>query len=92
MSRISISREHHLPEARLREQMEALAEKLVAKYGGSYQWRGSDLHYKYSGGLDAVVSLGAKEVNVDIKLGMLLSAFRGTVEREVNTYLDENLA
>lgn len=41
MAVLRINRAHGLAPAALRERVEQLAAKLVARYGGAYQWQGS---------------------------------------------------
>jgi putative polyhydroxyalkanoate system protein len=92
MSQFRITRQHNLPETELRNRVEQLAEKLQNKHGGHYQWEGNRVHYAYKGGLDAVVGFDEQELQVEVKLGLMMSAFKGLIEREVSSYLDENLA
>lgn len=89
MSRISITREHHFSHEEAISHIEQLAEKLVQKYGGSYQWQGDDLVYEYSGGLTAKVSCTEDDVSVDIKLGMLMAMLKSTISKEVEGYMDK---
>ncbi len=92
MSQIKIERPHHLSPDEIRTRVEQLAGKLVAKYGGNYHWQGNRVHYSYGGGVDAWVAYSDNLVTVEVKLGMLMSAFRGMIQSEVETYLDRQIA
>lgn len=92
MSKISICREHSMAHEDLLNQVEELADKLVAKYGGEYEWDGDELCYRYSGGVTAKILCTDEDVNVDIKLGMLMAMLKGTISREVEEYLDNHIS
>lgn len=89
MSKISITREHHFSHQEAIAHIEQLADKLVQKYGGSYEWQGDDLVYDYSGGLTARVSCSEDDVSVNIKLGMLMAMLKSTIANEVEGYMDK---
>lgn len=90
MPRIQITRPHSLDEQELRSLGEKLADKLVSRLGGQCQWQGNKLVYQQSG-VNAQVDLNPSEVVVDVKLGMLMGAFAGAVESEINRVLDQYL-
>jgi putative polyhydroxyalkanoate system protein len=88
MSKIFICRQHQFDHDELVSHVEQLAGKLVEKYGGNYEWQGNDLIYEYSGGLTARVKCSEDEVNVDVKLGMLMAMVKSTIAREIENYMD----
>ncbi len=64
-----------------------LAEKLSAEY----QWEKDRLVFKRSGA-NGFVRIGNQEVEVEVKLGMLLRPLKGTIEKTISDYLEERLA
>ena len=92
MSRIYIQREHELDRKTLRRRAESLAKQLKKEYGGSYRWEGNTVHYNYSGGIDARLTLQKDDILVDVKLGVLMLLAKGPLTREINRYLDDHLA
>jgi putative polyhydroxyalkanoate system protein len=92
MSKVSIARRHGMGRDQLVSEIEQMAEKLVAKYGGSYSWKGNELTYNYSGGVTACVHCAEKELNVDVKFGMLMSMLKGPITKEIEDYLDKHLS
>ncbi len=92
MSHICIEREHDLDRKTLRKRAEKLVKTLQSKYGGSYEWEGDIVHYNYSGGLDAQLTLNEEDILVDVKLGMLMSMMKKRLKTEIEHYLDEHLA
>lgn len=91
MSRITITRAHQQSPEQLHHSMQELAEKLVGRYGGEYRWQQDRLHYSHSGGVEARVGFDAQSLSVDIRTGILMSAFSGMIRAEVEDYLDKNL-
>ena len=91
MSRIYIQREHALDRKTVRKRAEALAKQLVDEYGGSYRWEGDTVHYSYSGGIDARLTLQEDDILVDVKLGVLMLLMKGPLAREIERYLDQHL-
>jgi len=92
MSKISISRRHSMGRDQLVGEIEQLAKTLVTKYGGSYDWKGDELTYNYSGGVTACVRCAEKDLDVDVKFGMLMSMLKGPISREIEDYLDKHLS
>lgn len=91
MSHIQIKRHHNMDEEHLRSMTEELGQKLKAKFGGEYHLEGNIVHYTYHSA-DAKVSFDETKVVVDVKLGLLMMAFKGMIESEVNNYLDEHIS
>ncbi len=90
MSHIQIRRHHNMDEVHLRTMTEELGQKLKAKFGGEYHLEDNIVHYTYHSA-DAKVSFNETTVSVDVKLGLLMMAFKGMIESEVNNYLDEHI-
>jgi putative polyhydroxyalkanoate system protein len=80
-----------MDEEHLRSMTEELGQKLKSKFGGEYHLEGNIVHYTYHSA-DAKVSFDETRVNVDVKLGLLMMAFKGMIESEVNNYLDEHIS
>ncbi|WP_027896671.1 polyhydroxyalkanoic acid system family protein [Zestomonas thermotolerans] len=91
MSRIHVERPHSLGRAAARAKAEQLAERLAREYEVSYRWRGDTLEFRRSGA-DGRIEVGEDRVRVEIKLGLLLSALSGSIQREIERALDERLA
>lgn len=91
MPTIRISRKHHLPHDAVRSQVEKLAGELQKQLDASYQWDGDTLRFSRSGASGAI-EVKKDSVEVEVKLSMLLSPFKGKVEQAVSDYLDKGLA
>ena len=92
MSRIYIQRDHELDNRTLRKRAERLAKQLQSEFGGNYRWEGNTVHYSYSGGIDARLTLQDADILVDVKLGVLMLMLRKRLQQEIERYLDQHLA
>ncbi len=90
MATIRIKRAHHLDNETVRKEIEELAEKLSKDLSAKYSWEGDRLVFKRSGA-NGHIDIGEGEVDIEIKLSMVLTPLKGTVEKTVTGYLDERL-
>lgn len=88
MPSIDITRNHSVPLAEARKKVQRVADHIAKKFDVACQWEGNTLQFRRSG-VDGHIKVSAKQVHVTADLGFLLMALRGSVEREVNRYLDE---
>ena len=90
MATVDITREHSLGKESAREKAQLLADKLAQKLDATCTWEGDDLKFKRSGA-DGQIAVSADQVSVQLKLGLLLSALGGTIQREIEEVLDREL-
>ncbi|MDB4512273.1 polyhydroxyalkanoic acid system family protein [Arenicella sp.] len=88
---LKICRQHDMSHDECREVAEQILEKLIDHFGGSVSHAGEDYQYKHPTGVKAVIEPGAKELNVNVKLGLLTSALAPKLEEEINRALDDHL-
>jgi len=50
-------------------------------------WEGDVLHFDRSG-LHGTLAVTAKDIQVDVKLGLLMAAFKGPIQSAMETQLD----
>ena len=91
MASIKIKREHSLSHDEVLRAVQNLADELAEKLDADYEWEGDNLSFKRSGA-SGKVCVSKQDLQVDIKLGMLLTPLKGKIEQTVNDYLDDNLA
>ena len=91
MARIKVERPHSLGLPAARAKAELLAERLAREYEVRYRWVGDSLEFKRSGA-DGQIEVGDDHVRVEVKLGLLLSAMGGMIQREIEQVLDKSLA
>ena len=90
MAKIHFTRQHQLDREAVRAEVQKLADKLANELAASYSWQGDRLVFKRSGA-DGYVAIGDGEIELEIKLGMLLTPFKDRIESTVRDYLDQNL-
>lgn len=91
MANIQIIRHHQLGEARIRDLSEQVATKLASKYGVVWHWQETRLMLSHSGGANGHLQAGHDRIEIELKLGFLLSAFRAGIEQSINEQLDKLL-
>jgi putative polyhydroxyalkanoate system protein len=42
-------------------------------------------------GIDGQLTVGKQEIELTLNLGMLMSAFKGVIESEITTFIDEHI-
>lgn len=90
MSDIHIIRNHQLSLAHAKKAVQEAADDLAAEYDLESHWKGNTLHFERSG-VAGSMKVGAAEIELDVKLGFLLRAFRGKFEGHIRRHLDEHL-
>ena len=90
MAHLFIERTHSLGLSAARAKAEQLAERLADQYQIKYRWAGNTLEFKRSGA-EGNIKVAEDSVEVRLKLGLLLSALGGSIEREIELALDKAL-
>ncbi len=90
MATIRINRKHDLDQDRIRDEIQKLADELARKLSARYQWRGDRLMFERSGA-NGHIDIGDSDVDVEIKLGMLLTPLKSQIESTIEEYLDSRL-
>ena len=82
MADISITQQHQLTPVAARAAAQKVADKLAGEYGLQCKWDGDVLRFERSG-VEGTLALGERQADLRIKLGMLMGAFRSTIETKV---------
>lgn len=91
MSNIHITRNHRLGLEAARVEVERIAQRVQEEFGADYAWHGDTLRFSRSG-VSGHISITADGLELIIKLGLLLSAMQGQIERKLVTKIDQRLA
>jgi putative polyhydroxyalkanoate system protein len=88
-SQLSVTRPNHLGEEGTRLAAEQMIAALRVEQGIRIdtEWRGSVLHARGSG-FEGTLRVGTDQVEIRLRLGLLLSLLRGAIIREAEAYLD----
>jgi putative polyhydroxyalkanoate system protein len=90
MATIHITRSHQLDQETIHQKVEELANTLVEKLSAEYHWEQDRLVFKRSGA-NGFVRIGNQELEVEVKLGMMLRPLKGTIEKTIAEYLYQRL-
>ncbi len=82
MADISIVHEHSLTPKKAREAAQKVADKIAEEYDLECEWEGDVLYFERSG-VQGSMTLEKQQVQMEIKLGFLMSAFASTIEAKV---------
>ena len=85
---IVVRRHHDLGLTEARRLAETMALRLRGDYGGSFAWRGDELHFRRTG-VSGLVGVTKDSVEIRVELGLLLRPLRGRIEREICAFCDE---
>lgn len=91
MSTIEFSKAFTMPREELDEQLDQLASHLGEKLQLQCEWLSDDcLDFRRSGA-EGQVNIGDGELQLTVKLGMLMELFRGTIEQEVQSFMEQHI-
>jgi putative polyhydroxyalkanoate system protein len=91
MADIDLEREHDLGLPAARKAADKMAEDLGRKFNLVGSWAGNTLHFDRPG-VAGTLALTEKHLHLTVKLGFLLKAMRGPIERAVHQELDSLFA
>ncbi|HEY0179950.1 MAG TPA: polyhydroxyalkanoic acid system family protein [Dokdonella sp.] len=91
MAVIDIRRAHARGKEAAKAAIERVAEAIAGEYGVEHHWSGDALHFSRSGVKGRIV-VAADEVHVHAELGLLASALKPAIEREIERQLDRYVA
>lgn len=90
MAKISIQRTHQLGLAQAREAINQVGQDLASSYQLSQEWQGNTLRVKRSG-LEGTIAVSDRDVQIDLQLGLLLSAAQGAIKQAIHAELERRL-
>jgi putative polyhydroxyalkanoate system protein len=88
MARISISRRHQLSHKQAKIVAEKLANDLEKRFDLAWNWEGDDVRFKRPG-VSGSMHVGKGEITLEASLGLLLTALKPAIEREIHAQLDK---
>jgi putative polyhydroxyalkanoate system protein len=87
---IVVGRHHDLGLARAKRLAETIAKQLQEDYGGSFTWKGNELHFRRTGA-SGCVTVTKNDFDVRVALGFLLTPLSSRIEHEIHAFCDEHL-
>ncbi len=92
MSTISLSQNHNKDVEEVRAMVRELALKLDERYQLKSHWQDQDVLELHRQGIKGRLQIDPREVRVDIKLGLMMAAFKPLIRDELERALREKLA
>jgi putative polyhydroxyalkanoate system protein len=90
VANINIKRQHSLGRTTARDRVQEIANSLQNKLRAKWSWDGDSLNFQRSGASGSVI-VGDDFVEFKVKLGLLLSPMKGTIEDAIQQQLDRSL-
>jgi putative polyhydroxyalkanoate system protein len=90
MADIHVVRKHRLTVAQAKKIAQKTADDLASEYDLQSEWQGDTLKFSRSG-VNGAMAVSASEIRLDVKLGLLLGAFKSKIEDHIEHRLDELL-
>lgn len=91
MATIHIERTHRLGLASAKAAADRVAAELQREHNVQAHWEGDTLKVRKTG-VSGELAVSESHVIVNVKLGLSMRFFRGTLEKEINEQLDAHLA
>jgi putative polyhydroxyalkanoate system protein len=88
MADIHIVRNYAMPLKNARDAADELAGRLARQFDLVSQWHGDIMHFERAG-VKGTMALGKGAVTVDVRLSLLLSAFKPAMEQQIGEHLDQ---
>ena len=88
MPSISITRAHTLSKKKARDAAERIARDLEQRFDLAYAWEGDHLVFERPG-VTGRIEVTKDSVTLDVRLGLLLTPLRHSIEREIHVQLDK---
>jgi putative polyhydroxyalkanoate system protein len=92
VSKISLCQAHNKSPEELRDLIGQMAVKLEERYQLTSRWLGTNEVEVARSGINGRITLCDFEVKVDIKLGLMMGAFKSIIQREISRSMAEKLA
>lgn len=90
MPNIHFQTAHHLSKSSAKQKIEDVAQQLKNRLGADYRWQGDTLTFDRSGAKGSI-DVTDKDVTVDVDLGLMLTPFKGEIERQIQQQVKQSL-
>jgi putative polyhydroxyalkanoate system protein len=88
MARISIGKQHRLSHQKAKVVAERLANDLEKRFDLAWNWEGDHVHFERPG-VSGSMHVGASQITLEVRLGLLLTPLKPAIEREIHAQLDK---
>jgi putative polyhydroxyalkanoate system protein len=88
MAVITIARKHALSHRNAKNVADRIAKDLKKRFALDYAWHGDDVDFERPG-ISGRMHVGEDSIDLDVRLGLLLTPLKPSIEREIHTMLDK---
>ncbi|NVJ61887.1 MAG: polyhydroxyalkanoic acid system family protein [Gammaproteobacteria bacterium] len=89
MADIQLSKSHQMTQQEARSKVDELTQQLETDLGLSTKWLDDNRLSFERSGAKGLITLQEQQVTVEVKLGFLLKAMKGTIEKELEKSLTQ---
>ena len=90
MPNIHFQTAHHLSKEGAKQKLQSVADQLKSRLGATTRWQGDTLMFDRAGAKGSI-DVTDSDVTVDVDLGMMLTPFKGEIERQIQSQLQQSL-
>lgn len=91
MAKIKLDHNYTIPREELHTKLDELAEEMGSRYQLECKWESDDcISFKRSGAAGEI-NIDDKQLSLSMKLGMMLAAFKGPIERDIKNFITKNI-
>ena len=88
MAAISITRKHKLSHRKAKDAADRIARDLKKRFELDYAWNGDEVTFERPG-VSGRMLVAKDRVALDVRLGLLLTAIKPMIEREIHAQFDK---
>jgi len=91
MSQIEISKVFTMPREALKGELDQLSSELGGQLQLNCEWLSEDCLDFSRSGIKGQISIGDEELELNIRLGMLMNVFRESIEQEILDFMEKHI-
>lgn len=91
MATIRITHDYTMPADELKVRLDQLAEEMTSRYQLQCSWPAENCMTFKRSGASGEIRVDGGRLSLDMKLGLMLGAFKTTIERDIRKFVADNI-
>ncbi len=91
MANIHITHNYTMPADELRAKLDELASEMTSRYQLQCSWPAEDCMKFQRSGASGEIRIDEGRLALNMKLGLMLGAFKSTIEKDIRKFVTENI-
>lgn len=91
MATIKISHPYTMPKAELVSKLDQLSAEMTSRYQLQCNWRSPECLVFQRSGANGEIVVGDNDLDLTIKLGLMLGAFKSSIEGDIRRFIEGNI-